>query len=51
MNEENLVAGIVSGIAQTIIGHPLDTMKVWKHQQLKPVFAHIFNGLKYSDLL
>ena len=47
MNEENLVAGIVSGIAQTIIGHPLDTFKVWKQQRLTPVFAHVFKGLKY----
>jgi solute carrier family 25 carnitine/acylcarnitine transporter 20/29 len=39
----------VSGTAQTLIGHPLDTMKVWKQQNIQKS-KHIFSGLKYPLL-
>ena len=50
MIDENLVAGVFSGIVQTVTGHPLDTFKVWKQQRMRPVFAHSFRGLKYPLL-
>jgi len=27
---ESLIAGMVSGVAQTIVGHPFDTLKTWR---------------------
>lgn len=50
MIDENLIAGVFSGLVQTVAGHPLDTFKVWKQQQLRPVFVHSFRGLKYPLL-
>ena len=44
--DENLFAGFISGIAQTIVGHPLDTMKVWRQQNIQKS-ASIFSGMKY----
>jgi solute carrier family 25 carnitine/acylcarnitine transporter 20/29 len=44
--DESLFAGFVSGTAQTLVGHPLDTMKVWRQQNIhRP--HNIFSGLKY----
>ena len=47
--DESLFAGFISGTAQTLVGHPLDTMKVWQQQNIqKPErLSHIFSGLKY----
>jgi solute carrier family 25 (mitochondrial carnitine/acylcarnitine transporter), member 20/29 len=50
METENMIAGFVSGSTQTFIGHPLDTLKVWKQQQHKrcPIMMfELFKGLKY----
>jgi len=44
--DESLLAGFISGTAQTLIGHPLDTMKVWQQQNI-PKSTQIFSGLKY----
>ena len=44
--DENLVAGFVSGTVQTLVGHPLDTLKVWRQQNIqKP--PSLFSGMKY----
>ena len=47
--DESLFAGFISGTAQTLIGHPLDTMKVWKQHNIWKS-THIFSGLKYPLL-
>jgi solute carrier family 25 carnitine/acylcarnitine transporter 20/29 len=51
MDIENLIAGFVSGSMQTFIGHPLDTLKVWKQQQQQkryPIIPfELFKGVKY----
>ena len=44
--DDSLIAGFISGTAQTLIGHPLDTMKVWQQQNIKKS-TKIFSGLKY----
>lgn len=44
--DESLLAGFISGTAQTLIGHPLDTMKVWQQRNI-PKSIQIFSGLKY----
>ncbi len=47
--DENLFAGFVSGTAQTLVGHPLDTIKVWRQQNI-PIswkITNLFSGLKY----
>jgi len=50
MIDENLAAGVFSGIVQTVVGHPLDTFKVWKQQRLRPVMSHMYRGIKYPLL-
>lgn len=47
--DESLFAGFISGTAQTLIGHPLDTMKVWKQQNIQKS-TYVFSGLKYPLL-
>lgn len=42
------VSGFISGLAQTIVGHPLDTIKVW--QQSKTVFTARTGALRLSSL-
>jgi hypothetical protein len=41
------IAGFASGTIQTIIGHPLDTLKVWKQNKLAHAPRNIFSGIKY----
>ena len=46
---DTVLAGIVSGVVQTVIGHPLDTMKVWK-QNSQPITLcprAIYRGFAY----
>ena len=47
--DDNLFAGFISGIAQTIVGHPLDTIKVWRQQNIQrsQKLSSIFSGMKY----
>ena len=44
--DESLFAGFISGTAQTLIGHPLDTLKVWQQQNIQKS-TKVFSGLKY----
>ena len=44
--DESLFAGFISGTVQTLIGHPLDTMKVWQQQNIQKS-TKVFSGLKY----
>ena len=44
--DENLVAGFVSGTIQTLIGHPLDTLKIWRQQNIRKPIS-LFSGMKY----
>lgn len=47
------IAGFVSGLAQTIVGHPLDTIKVWR-QSGRPVpnmtLPMLYSGVTYPAL-
>ena len=43
MNES--VAGFMSGVLQTIVGHPFDTMKVWKQQSIRYNVRNLMNGV------
>lgn len=47
MNE--YFAGGLSGIAQTIAGHPLDTLKVWKQDNIQGVktIKNLYRGVGY----
>jgi hypothetical protein len=41
------ISGFASGTIQTIIGHPLDTLKVWKQNNVRPCPRNLFSGIKY----
>lgn len=41
------IAGFASGTIQTIVGHPLDTLKVWKQNKVAPDPRSVFSGIKY----
>ena len=50
MNNE-IIAGAASGVAQILIGHPLDTLMVLKQNKVKyKSFAQLYAGLKYPLL-
>ena len=39
---DSLIAGFLSGISQTLIGHPFDTLKTWNQNSInlkKPPFT------------
>jgi hypothetical protein len=40
--------GIVIGINQTIIGYPLDTLKIQKQRGLKLNYKNLYSGVKYQ---
>jgi solute carrier family 25 carnitine/acylcarnitine transporter 20/29 len=46
---EGFIAGNISGLAQVIMGHPLDTYKVWLQSGNKVSYKvfHLYRGLKY----
>jgi hypothetical protein len=46
---ESFWAGLISGIFQTVVGHPLDTLKVWKqnNSRISPSFFNLYKGIKY----
>ena len=46
---ESFWAGLISGIFQTVAGHPLDTLKVWKqnNSNIQPSFFNLYKGIKY----
>ena len=44
---ENFIAGTMSGIAQTISGHPFDTIKVWSQTNNK----FKFSNLKFKNII
>ena len=48
MTEE--IAGFASGTVQTLVGHPLDTLKVWKQRNIKPNISQLFRGIRYPLL-
>jgi hypothetical protein len=48
MTEE--FAGVASGTVQTLVGHPFDTLKVWKQRNIKPNINHLFRGIQYPLL-
>ena len=41
------IAGVASGAVQTVIGHPFDTMKVWKQRDQKRDVRNVFRGLSF----
>jgi solute carrier family 25 (mitochondrial carnitine/acylcarnitine transporter), member 20/29 len=43
------IGGFVSGIAQTLSGHPLDTIKVWSQDRIirKRTIRNLYQGVKY----
>ena len=45
MNE--YIKGNIVGVAQTIVGFPMDTMKIFSQVQKKINTRFIFNGVKY----
>jgi hypothetical protein len=47
MSDNSLVPGFLSGTIQTIIGHPLDTLKIWKQNNVTSYPRNIFSGIKY----
>ena len=44
----DFLAGLSSGITQTLIGHPLDTIKTNKQNNIK-VKGNLYKGLNYID--
>lgn len=48
---DGYVGGFMSGIAQTIIGHPIDTLKTWaqNHKMKQPpkTFINVWRGIQY----
>ncbi len=46
---EGFLAGNISGLAQIVVGHPLDTYKVWLQSGTRPSFqvSHLFRGIRY----
>jgi hypothetical protein len=50
---DGYIAGIASGIAQTFVGHPLDTIKTWAQnkgngiRQPAYTFANLWKGVQY----
>lgn len=43
----DIIAGFASGTIQTVVGHPLDTLKVWKQNKTTAYKRNIFSGIKY----
>ncbi len=48
---DGYIGGFVSGIVQTIVGHPLDTIKTWNQnhtlKQPAKTFVNLWKGLQY----
>ena len=46
---EGFLAGNISGLAQIVIGHPLDTYKVWLQSGVRPSTkpSRLYRGIKY----
>lgn len=48
---DGYIGGFVSGIAQTIVGHPLDTIKTWNQNttlnQPPKTFVNLWKGIQY----
>ncbi len=51
MNDDYFVAGFLSGTIQTIVGHPLDTLKVWKQQNIPYNIINLYKGIKYPLII
>lgn len=47
MTADSFIAGFLSGTIQTIVGHPLDTLKVWKQQNIPYSVTNLYKGIKY----
>ena len=52
---DSIIAGFLSGISQTLIGHPFDTLKTWNQNSLslkKPIFniKNLYKGILYPLL-
>ena len=52
---DSLIAGFLSGISQTLIGHPFDTLKTWNQNSInlkKPPFTikNLYKGIFYPLL-
>ena len=51
---DTLIAGTISGIFQTIVGHPLDTLKTWKQNNVlntpKISFRNLYKGVLYPAI-
>lgn len=50
--ENTFIAGFIAGSFQTLLGHPLDTIKVWKQNNTKHklTISNLFRGLSYPLL-
>lgn len=49
MDYKSFISGCISGFAQTLVGHPFDTLKVWSqnNQKVKVNIKQLYSGLKY----
>jgi hypothetical protein len=52
---DSIYAGFISGIVQTIIGHPLDTLKTWSQNSIRlkkpPInIVNLYKGIAYPML-
>jgi hypothetical protein len=48
MNDyKHIISGGVSGLTQSIVGHPFDTIKVWKQVEIKPNYKlqNLYRGI------
>jgi solute carrier family 25 carnitine/acylcarnitine transporter 20/29 len=48
--EDSFFAGFLSGTVQTVVGHPLDTLKIWKQRNIQPNPTKLFRGICYPLL-
>ena len=52
MNDNNykyFISGSLSGFSQIIVGHPIDTIKIWNQVNIKHSynFKNLYSGIKY----
>ena len=52
MNDNNykyFISGSISGFSQIIVGHPIDTIKIWNQVNIKHSynFKNLYRGIKY----
>ena len=45
LEKKTFITGVISGILQSVVGHPLDTIKVLKQSNKQIKYKQLFNGL------